>query len=200
MTTEPLNMPSDTSLIGIPERGDVPTLENIWIGINNLTFEWFFVNVLVLLYVLPTVYDGIVLLFALLCMLTFDRFNVGFGCGDSMRPSIPRGSTLCFRYGSGEDVSVGDIVCFETSISNSTVSHRIIDETDTGYVAQGDGTEIPDLITVEPDMILGKVASVGYQPLYIPLSPTAYFGLLKTILLYIAGRRPARESALEIID
>lgn len=194
------NMPSDTSLIGIPERGDVPTLENIWIGINNLRFVWFFVNVLVLMYVLPTVYDGIVLLFALLCMLTFDRFNVGFSAGDSMRPSVPRGSELFLCYGSAEDVSVGDVVCFETSLSDRTVSHRIIDETDTGYVTQGDGTEIPDLVTIEPDMILGKVASVGYQPLYVPLSPTAYFGLLKTILLYVSGRRPARESAREIIN
>lgn len=192
-------MSSDTSLTSIPEKVDVPNLENIWVGINDLPYVWFFVNVLVLLYILPTVYDGMVLLFALLCILTFDRFSVGFSAGDSMRPSIPRGSTLCLRYGSEEDVSVGDVVCFESSLSDKTICHRIIDETDTGYLTQGDGTESPDLVTVETDMILGQVASIGYQPLYIPLSPTACFGLLKTVLLYFVGRRPAKKSAREII-
>lgn len=190
-------MLSDKPSFGILERDNIPTLENIWVRVNGLPYVWFSVNVLALLYVLPTVYDVIILLFALFCMLSTDSFSVGFSSGESMRSSIPRGSTLCFRYGSGDDVSVGDVVCFE--VSEKIACHRIIAETDTGYVTQGDGEEIPDLVTVKTDMILGKVASVGYQPLYIPLSPTAFFGLLKTVLFYLIGRRPARKSAHKII-
>lgn len=54
-------------------------------------------------------------------------------------------------------LKVGDIICFKLgSESTKTVTHRIINITDEGFVTKGDANEEPDMWTFKKENVVGK--------------------------------------------
>ena len=78
----------------------------------------------------------------------------------SMEPTIDTGS-IAFVIG-GHDYDTGDVVTFERD--GATVTHRIVDRTDGGYVTAGDANGAPDDWIVPEDRIIGAV--IGTVPHY----------------------------------
>lgn len=80
-----------------------------------------------------------------------------------------------------DDYHVGDVVAYKTA--HSLVTHRIVDETDQGFVTKGDANNAPDRVPVSEDQILGKVVSVipgigvVYEWIHTPL------GMCSAVLL-----------------
>lgn len=74
----------------------------------------------------------------------------------SMEPAIHVGSVVVIKPVDAETLKTGDIICFKLSQSTS-VTHRIINVTDGGFVTKGDANEDPDQWTVKRENVIGKV-------------------------------------------
>lgn len=81
----------------------------------------------------------------------------------SMEPEIETGS-ICFIDGRNRDVRIGDIVAYKTG--DITVIHRVISETDDGYITKGDNNDAADAAPVPAENISGKyyleIPKLGY--------------------------------------
>jgi signal peptidase len=73
----------------------------------------------------------------------------------SMAPAIGVGSVVLIKPVNPNNLEVGDIICY--SFSGTTVTHRIIEVTDEGFITKGDANEDPDQLTVGKENIIGKV-------------------------------------------
>lgn len=71
----------------------------------------------------------------------------------SMEPTFHTGSVVFVKQGA--KVKVGDPIAFY--VGDNYVTHRIIKESDGGYVTKGDGNDADDPWIVKDDMIEGKV-------------------------------------------
>lgn len=93
----------------------------------------------------------------------------------SMEPTITPDDVVII-YGWGDSPSVGDTILFSTSAEEQAVLHRIVDETDGGYITQGDANDITDqqdgFEPVDETDIYGTVIG-GDEPITIP-----YIGML----------------------
>jgi signal peptidase len=74
----------------------------------------------------------------------------------SMEPAIPVGSIVVIKPVNPETLKTGDIICFKLSEPTS-ITHRIINITDQGFITQGDANNAPDLWTVKKENVIGKV-------------------------------------------
>jgi len=81
-----------------------------------------------------------------------------------------------------------EIICFKLSNPQS-ITHRIIDITDEGFVTKGDANEDPDSFVVQKKNIIGKVVFtipyVGYLNHFVktPLGFTLFIILPATIII-----------------
>ena len=57
-----------------------------------------------------------------------------------------------------DDYAVGDIIMFRSG--KSAVTHRIVERTEDGFVTKGDANNTPDMETVAPGNVVGKVIFV----------------------------------------
>jgi signal peptidase I len=89
--------------------------------------------------------------------------------GTSMLPNIPHGALAVAK----KDINyeVGDIISFKQEGRDRMIVHRIVGQTENGFVTQGDNIERRDPGTVTLDEINGKVVFV-----------TPYFGFLALFL------------------
>lgn len=79
----------------------------------------------------------------------------------SMEPAIPVGSIVVIKPVNPETLKVGDIICFKIEAeSPTTVTHRIINITNDGFITQGDANEDPDPWTVKKQNVVGKVIAI----------------------------------------
>ena len=133
----------------------------------------------------------VVLLLALLVLApSASPLRVGYVTSDSMAPTLsPADGYLAVPAG---DVSTGDVVVYWSPIRGEYVTHRVVEETDGGFVTKGDNNEETDQSTGYPPVsrsaVVGEVLTVGGDPLVIPnlgsVVPTirryrlAAFGLL----------------------
>jgi len=74
----------------------------------------------------------------------------------SMEPTIPVGSVVGIKKVNLESLSVGDVICFKLSQPTS-ITHRIINITDDGFVTKGDANENPDQWIVKKENVIGKI-------------------------------------------
>jgi len=74
----------------------------------------------------------------------------------SMEPAIPVGSVVVIKPVNPETLKIGDIICFQLSEPTS-ITHRIINITDEGFVTKGDANEDPDQWIVKKENVIGKV-------------------------------------------
>jgi signal peptidase len=98
-----------------------------------------------------------------------------YASSGSMEPVISEGD-LYFVVESS-DIQESDIVAFDSSQYDEYVTHRVVDETDEGYITRGDANPSTDQAAGHPPisdrMLIGEVVEVGGAPLTIPgVGPT----------------------------
>ena len=90
----------------------------------------------------------------------------------SMEPAIPVGGVVVIKAVDTETLKVGDIICFKLSESaTTTVTHRIINITDEGFITKGDANEDPDQWIVKKENVIGKaiftIPYIGYLGYFV---------------------------------
>jgi signal peptidase len=79
----------------------------------------------------------------------------------SMEPAITVGSIVVIKPADPETLKIGDIICFKIeSESGTTVTHRIINITNQGFITKGDANEDPDQWIVAKESVIGKVIAI----------------------------------------
>ena len=88
----------------------------------------------------------------------------------SMEPAIPVGSIVIIKPVNPETLKIGDIICFKLSEPTS-ITHRIINITDEGFITKGDANEDPDQWIVKKENVIGKailtVPFIGYLGYFV---------------------------------
>jgi len=106
----------------------------------------------------------------------------------SMEPALPVGSVVVIKPVDPNKLQKDEIICFKLSNPQS-ITHRIIDITDEGFVTKGDANEDPDSFVVQKKNIIGKVVFtipyVGYLNHFVktPLGFTLFIILPATIII-----------------
>ncbi|MFW6117098.1 MAG: signal peptidase I [Thermoproteota archaeon] len=98
----------------------------------------------------------------------------------SMKPVIPVGSLVVIKPVDPETLKTGDIICFKISESTS-VTHRVVNITQEGYITKGDANEDPDQWRVKKEDLIGKViCSIPYlgHLIYFVRSPIGFILLI----------------------
>jgi len=89
---------------------------------------------------------------------------------DSMEPTIGTGDGYVIVPAG--DVSVGDIVVFDSDYRGEYVTHRVVGLADGGYITQGDANAATDQAAghpvVAPAQLVGQPLSLGGRPIVIP--------------------------------
>jgi len=118
-------------------------------------------------------------------------FPIDLVTGDSMSPSLMKGDVVAWTPTTIDEVEIGDVVVFKSYVSwpgEKIVVHRVVDiekTRSTGepiLVTKGDnndwtdqaGPHIPEPY-IREDHLMGKVVSIGQQPLKIPF--VGYLGI-----------------------
>ena len=112
----------------------------------------------------------------------------------SMEPAIPVGGVVVIKPVNPETLKIGDIICFQL-LDPPSITHRIINITDQGFITKGDANDGPDLWTVKPENIIGKVEMtipyVGYLGYFVktPLGFTTLIIIPASILITLEIRK-----------
>ncbi|MFB6169431.1 MAG: signal peptidase I [Haloferacaceae archaeon] len=118
--------------------------------------------------------------------------SVHYATSDSMEPTIGEGDVFLVTEGS---VEVGDVALFHSTQREGLVAHRIVGETEAGYVTQGDANPSTDQAggapPVAPGKVVGPVVTVAGGPLTLSgVGPAAR---------YVATNRGLVAGALAVV-
>ena len=98
----------------------------------------------------------------------------------SMEPAIPVGGIVVIKPVDPETLKIGDIICFKLTEPTS-ITHRIINITDQGFITKGDANEDPDQWIVKKENVIGKailtIPFIGYLG-YFVRTPTGFILLI----------------------
>jgi len=98
----------------------------------------------------------------------------------SMEPNVPVGS-ICLVNCQDREPDVGDVIAYKAG--DSIITHRVIEETDEGYVTKGDANNAADPGIVKQKQIFGVcslvIPKVGYAVMFLRS--------LKGIVLTVTG-------------
>jgi signal peptidase len=98
----------------------------------------------------------------------------------SMEPAIPVGGIVVIKPVDPETLKIGDIICF-TLTEPTSITHRIINITDQGFITKGDANEDPDQWIVKKENVIGRVIFtipfIGYLG-YFVRTPTGFILLI----------------------
>ncbi len=117
--------------------------------------------------------------------------------GNSMYPNIESGTLIIVQP--DEQYLLGDIIAFVNE-DNVNVVHRIVEETDEGFVTKGDNNPKNDEEAVPYDEVLGRakfiIPYVGFTSLFLksPLG-MAIFGVW--VLILVLPKKPRKEKVGE---
>ena len=116
----------------------------------------------------------------------------------SMEPAIPVGSVVVIKPVDPETLKVGDIICFQLSEPTS-ITHRIINITNEGFITKGDANEDPDQWIVKKENVIGKavftIPFIGYIG-YFVRTPIGFILLIiipASLIIIIEIRNIAKE-------
>jgi len=88
----------------------------------------------------------------------------------SMEPAVPVGSVAVIKPVDPNTLQKGDIICFKLS-GPTSITHRIINITNEGFITKGDANEDPDTWIVKKENIIGKliftIPYVGYLGYFV---------------------------------
>lgn len=118
-----------------------------------------------------------------------------YATSDSMAPAIDEGDA--YIVVESENIQSGDIILFYSTRTGEYTTHRIVEETEAGFITKGDNSPSTDQDSgfppVKRSAIVGKVVEVGGQPITIsgarPLvqfvqdNPLAIVGFAALVLL-----------------
>ena len=86
----------------------------------------------------------------------------------SMEPELPVGS-VCLVDCQNKEPEAGDIISYKAQ--DTIITHRVIEETDDGYITKGDSNSVADPGIVKPKQIFGTVIcsipQVGYAVMFM---------------------------------
>ena len=86
----------------------------------------------------------------------------------SMEPELPVGS-VCLVDCQNKEPEAGDIISYKEQ--DTIITHRVIEETDDGYITKGDSNSVADPGIVKPKQIFGTVIcsipQVGYAVMFM---------------------------------
>jgi signal peptidase len=98
----------------------------------------------------------------------------------SMEPAVPVGSVVVIKPVDPNTLQKGDIICFKLS-GPLSVTHRIINITNEGFITKGDGNNAPDIWTVGKENVIGKliliIPYIGYIG-YLVKTPLGFLLLI----------------------
>jgi signal peptidase len=119
----------------------------------------------------------------------------------SMEPTIPVGSIVVIKPTDLETLNIGDIICFKIeSESATTVTHRIFNITNEGFITKGDANEDPDQWIVKRENIVGKVIAIipyiGYVGYFVrtPIGFTLLIVIPATLIIILEIRNILKET------
>jgi len=82
-----------------------------------------------------------------------------------MEPTVPVGSIVIIKPTDPNTLQKGEIICFKFS-GPTSITHRIINITNEGFITKGDANEDPDTWTVGKENVIGKliliIPYIGY--------------------------------------
>ena len=116
----------------------------------------------------------------------------------SMEPAIPVGGIAVIKPVDTETLKIGDIICFKLSEPTS-ITHRIINITDEGFITKGDANEDPDQWIVKKDNVIGKailtVPFIGYLGYFVrtPIGFILLILLPASVIIIMEIRNIAKE-------
>ncbi|WP_241430920.1 signal peptidase I [Natronolimnohabitans innermongolicus] len=98
---------------------------------------------------------------------------LGYVTSGSMEPTIGAGDGfVAVPAVLTNDVDTGDVVVYESPAGDGLVTHRIVDETEEGYVTRGDANPVTDQAQGDPplegDDVLATAPQIGGTILTIP--------------------------------
>lgn len=76
----------------------------------------------------------------------------------SMEPEIMPGDLVIVKSVDNEELEVNDVITF--NYEGDRVTHRIVEETDKGFITKGDNNNVEDREVVPSNNIIGKVVTV----------------------------------------
>lgn len=155
-------------------------------------------------YAVDAIFCAVVLILLAVFVLYLSGVKPYVAMSGSMEPAIHTGS-VCFvdTKASYEDVSVNDIIAYETS-SGTLVTHRVVAITEDGLETKGDANDVSDGITTTPEnffgMTLFAVPGIGFaivwlrQPSHIAAVAIAAVILVAMTVVYgIVTRKDPEE-------
>lgn len=77
----------------------------------------------------------------------------------SMEPTIKAGDSIIFTKAKYDDLKVGDIIIYKSKEGDTKglyIVHRIIEQTDEGFITKGDNNQSADSEIITADMLIGK--------------------------------------------
>lgn len=77
----------------------------------------------------------------------------------SMEPTIKAGDSIIFTKVKYDDLKVGDIIIYKSKEGDTKglyIVHRIIEQTDEGFITKGDNNQSADSEIITADMLIGK--------------------------------------------
>lgn len=77
----------------------------------------------------------------------------------SMEPTIKAGDSIIFTKIKYDDLKVGDIIIYKSKEGDTKglyIVHRIIEQTDEGFITKGDNNQSADSEIITADMLIGK--------------------------------------------
>jgi len=131
-----------------------------------------------------------VLIFVLFPLLPIDNnYSLKMVLSGSMGPAIKTGSIVAVKpahsASSGQaDYKIGDVITFKKGQGEENIlTHRIIGQTEQGFITQGDANNVADASPVKEEAILGKVVFAVPYAAYAANFARSKFGLILLILI-----------------
>lgn len=83
----------------------------------------------------------------------------------SMEPEFYPGDLIAVKHKNKTDIKLGDVITYRDG-DGVVITHRIIEETEEGYITKGDNNNVEDSYVVKDEDIIGEVKfsipKVGY--------------------------------------
>ena len=112
----------------------------------------------------------LVLIYLIIFIPTFWGKNPLVVISGSMEPTLKVGGILYYEKIDLNDFKEGDILVYE--LNEHTISHRIVDITDNGFLTKGDNNNSIDTYEVENMQVIGKgtnwsIPYIGYYAYFV---------------------------------
>ena len=107
----------------------------------------------------------------------------------SMEPELPVGS-VCLVDCQNKEPEAGDIISYKAQ--DTIITHRVIEETDDGYITKGDSNSVADPGIVKPKQIFGtvicRIPKVGYAVMFMRTLKGIVLIAIGTVCFGLIGR------------